>query len=138
MRIAPPVTFEGGVEMAKRSKRHARKGGAATPGAGRRSRSEDDDEERRDAERAADEAGGEAQLDDDADDGLDTDDTSNIEAIAERLVIGHEPDDEVSEDYGIDNIVGPLEAGLGGGLDQAEEARAGITDEEIARRSRRR
>jgi hypothetical protein len=35
-------------------------------------------------------------------------------------------------DTGFDRIVGPEEAGLGGGLDQAEEAQLGITDEELA------
>lgn len=34
-------------------------------------------------------------------------------------------------DTGFDRIVGPEEAGLGGGLDQAEEAQLGITDEEL-------
>jgi len=33
-------------------------------------------------------------------------------------------------------IVGADEAGLGGGLDQAEEAQLGITDEEIAELTR--
>ena len=34
-------------------------------------------------------------------------------------------------DVGADRIVSAEEAGLGGGLDQAEEAQLGITDEEI-------
>ena len=70
------------------------------------------------------------------------DETSDTGGLAEWLVSGNEPDEEISEDYGIDNVVGPMEAGLGGGLDQAEEARAGITDEELdarkARKPRRR
>ncbi|HEU5138279.1 MAG TPA: hypothetical protein VFU13_24245, partial [Steroidobacteraceae bacterium] len=35
-------------------------------------------------------------------------------------------------DIGADRIVNAEEAGLGGGLDQAEEAQLGVTDEEIA------
>lgn len=65
------------------------------------------------------------------------DETSDAGELAEWLVRGNEPDEEISEDYGIDNVVGPMEAGLGGGLDQAEEARAGVTDEEIAARKAR-
>jgi hypothetical protein len=38
-------------------------------------------------------------------------------------------DDDADRD--VDRIVGADEAGLGGGLDQAEEAQQGITDEEI-------
>jgi hypothetical protein len=34
-------------------------------------------------------------------------------------------------DIGFDRVIGPDEAGLGGGLDQAEEARLGVTDEEL-------
>ena len=36
-----------------------------------------------------------------------------------------------TNDIDTDRIVGAEEAGLGGGLDQAEEAQLGITDEEI-------
>jgi hypothetical protein len=36
-----------------------------------------------------------------------------------------------SDDVAPDRIVGADEAGLGGGLDEAEEARYGITDEEL-------
>jgi hypothetical protein len=32
---------------------------------------------------------------------------------------------------GTDRVVGPDDAGLGGGLDEGEEARLGVTDEEI-------
>ena len=59
---------------------------------------------------------------------------------------GHDvPDDEMTEselaggeeiaeaiDLAPDRVVGADEAGLGGGLDQAEEARLGITDEELS------
>ncbi len=37
----------------------------------------------------------------------------------------------VGADIAPDRIVSPEEAGLGGGLDQAEEAQLGITDEEL-------
>ncbi|HYD56968.1 MAG TPA: hypothetical protein VEB41_08690 [Burkholderiales bacterium] len=37
-----------------------------------------------------------------------------------------------------DRVVDSKEVGLGGGLDEAEEARLGVTDEELARRKARR
>jgi hypothetical protein len=40
-------------------------------------------------------------------------------------------------DAGADRVVNSHEAGLGGGLDQAEEARLGQTDEQIARERER-
>jgi hypothetical protein len=40
-----------------------------------------------------------------------------------------------STEIGVDRIVTAEEAGLGGGLDQAEEALLGITDEEIEAQS---
>ena len=42
-----------------------------------------------------------------------------------------------SEAADTDRVVGPEEAGLGGGLDQAEEARLGKTDEQIEREKTR-
>jgi hypothetical protein len=39
----------------------------------------------------------------------------------------------VNADRDVDRIVSDAEAGLGGGLDQAEEARLGKTDEELER-----
>ena len=39
--------------------------------------------------------------------------------------------DDPGEDIGFDRIVDASEAGLGGGLDQAEEALAGVTDEDL-------
>jgi hypothetical protein len=39
-------------------------------------------------------------------------------------------------DIGFDRVVASEEAGLGGGLDQAEEAQLGITDEELAEKKR--
>lgn len=40
----------------------------------------------------------------------------------------------VASDIAPDRIIGADEAGLGGGLDQAEEAQLGVTDEELERR----
>lgn len=65
--------------------------------------------------------------------GLDTTDEENT---GERLTAGLEPDVHIGSDIGLDRIVGPEDAGLGGGLDQAEEARLGITDEELAEQAR--
>ena len=39
-----------------------------------------------------------------------------------------------ARDVKTDRVVEDKDAGLGGGLDQAEEARLGITDEELARK----
>jgi hypothetical protein len=47
------------------------------------------------------------------------------------MAAGKEPRIRVGGDIGFDRVVGADEAGLGGGLDQAEEAQLGITDEEI-------
>jgi hypothetical protein len=48
----------------------------------------------------------------------------------ERVTVGKVPP---PRDAGADRVVTSEEAGLGGGLDQAEEARLGKTDEEIAK-----
>ncbi len=61
--------------------------------------------------------------------GLDA--TSDRVGTGEHLTAGKDPDVRIAADIAPDRIVGPEEAGLGGGLDQAEEARLGITDEEI-------
>jgi hypothetical protein len=45
---------------------------------------------------------------------------------------------ELGGDIGFDRVVRSEEAGLGGGLDQAEEARLGVTDEELAEMARQR
>lgn len=65
-------------------------------------------------------------------------DTSDQEDLDERALAGEEADVRIGGDIGTDRIVGADEAGLGGGLDQAEEARLGITDEEIEEMARRR
>jgi hypothetical protein len=64
-------------------------------------------------------------------------DTSDEEDLNERVLAGEEADVHIGGDIGTDRIVGADEAGLGGGLDQAEEARLGITDEEIEEMARR-
>ena len=60
------------------------------------------------------------------------------QGTGERLTVGDEPDVRIGSDIGLDRIVGAEEAGLGGGLDQAEEAQLGITDEEIEELARTR
>ena len=47
-----------------------------------------------------------------------------------------EPDSSSAGDIGFDRVVNASEAGLGGGLDQAEEAQLGVTDEELAEMAR--
>lgn len=70
--------------------------------------------------------------------GLDRNDDTDREGTGERLRAGDESDIRGADsDIGFDRVVGPEEAGLGGGLDQAEEAILGITDEEIAELARR-
>jgi hypothetical protein len=63
-------------------------------------------------------------------DGNPDDDTSDRSGTGERLSADPElvqPD----PDIGFDRVVSEFEAGLGGGLDQSEEAQLGITDEEL-------
>ena len=72
---------------------------------------------------------------DSSDTGADTagfessDGTSDRNGTGERVDM--ESDVVPNADIGADRIVGAEEAGLGGGLDQAEEALLGVTDEEI-------
>lgn len=61
--------------------------------------------------------------------GLDS--TSDRQGTGERLDVEDVGDD--TEDLALDRVVRARDAGLGGGLDQAEEAQLGITDEEIER-----
>jgi hypothetical protein len=61
----------------------------------------------------------------------------SIEDAGATAAVGNESESSLSEDPSFDRVVGPEEAGLGGGLDQAEEARLGVTDEELAERARR-
>lgn len=69
---------------------------------------------------------------------LGADENSDRFGTGEHLTAGKDPDVRIGGDIAPDRIVGPEEAGLGGGLDQAEEAQLGITDEEIEERRRRR
>lgn len=55
----------------------------------------------------------------------------------ERPTVGAHPQSEVHDERAPDRIAEDDEVGLGGGLDQAEEAQLGVTDEELARRARR-
>jgi hypothetical protein len=68
--------------------------------------------------------------DDDVDD-ADTD--SDRYGTGERPSAGKENGLRVGGDIETDRIVDAEEAGLGGGLDEAEEAQLGVTDEELAR-----
>ncbi len=61
--------------------------------------------------------------------GLDS--TSDRYGTGERLDVENDPEGRAADDLLPDRIVNADEAGLGDGLDQAEEARFGITDEEI-------
>jgi hypothetical protein len=57
---------------------------------------------------------------------------TDAEYTGERANPGIDPHAELHEaEYGVDRVVGPADAGLGGGLDEAEEAQLGVTDEEL-------
>ncbi len=56
---------------------------------------------------------------------------SDAGGTGERKTVGKVPH---AADEGADRVVKSEEAGLGGGLDQAEEARLGTTDEELAKK----
>src|SRR4051812_47058425 len=49
----------------------------------------------------------------------------------ERAGVGRDPHAELNVEYGVDQVVDEEAAGLGTGLDEAEEAQLGITDEEL-------
>jgi hypothetical protein len=66
----------------------------------------------------------------------DADGTSDRSGTGERLAADDDAGAQVAADIAPDRVVGAEEAGLGGGLDQAEEAQLGVTDEELARRRR--
>ena len=69
---------------------------------------------------------------------INMDDNSDRHGTGEHMGAGREPRVRINSDTGVDRTVAPEEAGLGGGLDQAEEAQQGVTDEEIERRKQRR
>jgi hypothetical protein len=60
-----------------------------------------------------------------------TDSTSDRNGTGERASVEGEAELDFSNDVAADSIVEARDAGLGGGLDQAEEAQLGITDEEL-------
>jgi hypothetical protein len=60
--------------------------------------------------------------------GLDS--TSDRNGTGERASVEQDADLD-AVDIGTDDVVDASKAGLGGGLDQAEEARLGVTDEEL-------
>ena len=49
----------------------------------------------------------------------------------ERVTVGKNPKSELHDERAPDRVVSERDAGLGGGLDQAEEAQLGVTDEEL-------
>jgi hypothetical protein len=58
---------------------------------------------------------------------------TDAEYTGERVSAGLDPQGDLREaEYGTDRVVGGGEAGLG--LDEAEEAQLGVTDEELAAR----
>ena len=59
------------------------------------------------------------------------DDDSDRHGTGERMAAGRDKRLRADADRDADRVVGAAEAGLGDGLDQAEEARLGITDEEL-------
>jgi len=59
------------------------------------------------------------------------DDTSDRYGTGERASVDDDPGELYAADIATDRVVEADAAGLGGGLDQAEEARLGITDEEL-------
>lgn len=61
--------------------------------------------------------------------GLDS--TSDRQGTGERASLEDDAEADAARDVAPDDIVGADRAGLGDGLDQAEEAQLGITDEEI-------
>jgi hypothetical protein len=62
------------------------------------------------------------------------DENSDAAGTGEHVTADKEPRSPMNADRDTDRIVSSDEAGLGGGLDQAEEAQRGVTDEELARR----
>jgi hypothetical protein len=63
--------------------------------------------------------------------GLDS--TSDRNGTGESVSVDGEADLDFGGDIATDSIVDASEAGLGGGLDQAEEAQLGITDADLER-----
>ena len=64
---------------------------------------------------------GDADIDSDSDSG----------GTGENVSVGRDPGMGAGHDIGFDRVVDAADAGLGAGLDQAEEARLGMTDDEL-------
>jgi len=68
-------------------------------------------------------------------------DLAGLDSSTDRYGTGErasvEPDDQLDGDILPDRVVNADQAGLGDGLDQAEEAQFGVTDEELQERLRR-
>ena len=64
-------------------------------------------------------------------------DNSDRYGTGEHVTAGKDPREHSDADIDSDRIVGPEEAGLGGGLDQAEEVRLEISTEQRVRKGRR-
>ena len=62
---------------------------------------------------------------------LGMDDNSDRYGTGEHMTAGKEPGVRANADLDTDRIVSAAEAGLGGGLDQAEEAQLGVRDEDL-------
>ncbi len=62
---------------------------------------------------------------------INMDDNSDRYGTGEHITAGKEPKLRVNADRDVDRVVDSDAAGLGGGLDQAEEGRLGKTDEQI-------
>jgi hypothetical protein len=60
------------------------------------------------------------------------DDTSDRYGTGERASVEDDPRERYAADIATDRVVEADGAGLGDGLDQAEEAQLGITDEELS------
>jgi hypothetical protein len=60
-----------------------------------------------------------------------TDSTTDRHGTGERASVENEIGEDTDVDIAADGIVDAEDAGLGGGLDQAEEAQLGVTDEQI-------
>ena len=62
---------------------------------------------------------------------LDLDSDSDSGGTGERMTAAKDPSIGSQPDIGFDRVIDASEAGLGSGLDQAEEAQLGMTDEEL-------
>jgi hypothetical protein len=70
--------------------------------------------------------------------GLDLDSATDRQGTGERASVGRASPSRTGSDIIPDRVVNEEEAGLGGGLDQAEEGQLGTTDEELEEKARKR